>query len=167
MGSILHGLEVTEHGGETLFCNLYEAYAALPADIRNRIAERRARHSHATVLSRGQSLEHSAKYDELKPVWHPLVRRHPETGRLSLFISPHTMDLVEGMNEAESRALLDDLIAFAQQDRFVYRHKWARDDIIMWDNRCTMHAVTPFDNARFRRVMHRTTLVGDGPVLAA
>jgi alpha-ketoglutarate-dependent 2,4-dichlorophenoxyacetate dioxygenase len=77
------------------------------------------------------------------------------------------MDLVEGCDEAESRALLDELIAFARQDCFVYRHKWARDDIVMWDNRCTMHAVTPFDNAHVRRIMHRATLVGDGPVLAA
>jgi alpha-ketoglutarate-dependent taurine dioxygenase len=167
MGSILHGIEVTEQGGETMFCNLYEVYSAMPEPLRKRIARRRARHSHTAVLSRGQALEHSAKYDELEPVWHPPVRRHPETGRLSLFISPHTMDLVESCPEAESRALLDELIAFARQDRFVYRHKWARDDIIMWDNRCTMHAVAPFDNARIRRIMHRTTLLGDGPVMAA
>lgn len=166
-GSILHGIEVTESGGETLFCNLYEAYAALPEDLRRRVAGRRARHSHDTVLRRGQALEHNAKYDALEAVWHPLVRRHPVTRRHSLFISPHTMDQVEGLSEADSRALLDELIAFAQQDRFVYRHRWTRDDVIMWDNRCTMHAVTPFDNARVRRIMHRTTLVGDGPVLAA
>jgi taurine dioxygenase len=166
-GSILHGIEVTEEGGETLFCNLYAVYEALDPALKARIAGRRARHSHDTVLKRGQALEHSAKYDELRPVWHPLARRHPVTGRTCLFISPHTMDAVEGMDEAEGRALLDELTAFAQQDRFVYRHKWARDDVIMWDNRCTMHAVTPYDNARVRRIMHRTTLAGDEPVLAA
>ena len=75
------------------------------------------------------------------------------------------MDRVEGMDDASGRALLDELITFAQQDRFVYRHKWARHDVIMWDNRCTMHAVTPFDNAHVKRIMHRTTLAGDRPVL--
>lgn len=166
-GSILHGIQVTEQGGETLFCNLYAVYDALDAAMKQRIAGRRARHSHDTVLKRGQALEHSGKYDELKPVWHPLARRHPVTGRTSLFISPHTMDAVEGMDAAEGRALLDELIEFAQQERFVYRHKWAADDVIMWDNRCTMHAVTAYDNARVKRIMHRTTLVGDEPVLAA
>ncbi len=166
-GSILHGIQVTEQGGETLFCNLCAVYEALDAAMKQRIAGLRVRHSHEAVLRRGQSLEQSAKYDELKPVWHPLDRRHPVTGRVCLFISPHTMDAVEGMDDAAGRALLDELIAFAQQDRFVYRHKWATDDVIMWDNRCTMHAVTPFDNAHVRRIMHRTTLVGDEPVLAA
>ena len=166
-GSILHGISTTREGGQTMFCNLYAVYEALDEAMKHRIHGLRVRHSHDAVLSRGQSLEHNAKYDTLRPVWHPLVRRHPETGRLSLFISPHTMDAVDGMDEAEGRALLDELIAFAQQDRFVYRHEWTKDDIIMWDNRCTMHAVTPFDNTSIRRIMHRTTLMGSGPVLAA
>lgn len=166
-GSILHGIEITDEGGETLFCNLQAAYDALPEATKRRIAGARARHSHDTVLSRGQALEHSGKYDELKPVWHPLVRRHPVTGRASLFLSPHSTDLVEGLSAEASRVLLDELNAFAAQDRFVYPHKWTKDDVIMWDNRATMHMVTPYDNARLRRIMHRTTLRGDGPVLAA
>ena len=95
------------------------------------------------------------------------MRRHPETGRPSLYISPHTMDGLDGLHDEAGRALLDELTRFAVQDRFVYRHRWAKDDIIFWDNRCTMHAVTPYDNANVRRIMHRTTIVGDGPVLAA
>ena len=167
MGSVLHGIEVPAEGGDTLFCNLYAVYEALPDETKRRIRDLRVVHSHDTVLTHGKGLEGGGKYDELQAVSHPLVRRHPVTGRSSLFISPHTMAGVEGLPEAEGRALLDEFIAFATQDRFVYRHKWRKDDVIMWDNRCTMHAVMPYENTQVRRVMHRTTIVGDGPVLAA
>jgi alpha-ketoglutarate-dependent taurine dioxygenase len=75
------------------------------------------------------------------------------------------MTRIEGMPEEDGRALLGDLTAFATEDRFVYRHKWQRHDVILWDNRCTMHAVMPYDAAHIRRIMHRTTIVGDGPVI--
>ena len=71
------------------------------------------------------------------------------------------MEGVVGMPDAEGRALLDELITHATQDTFVYRHQWAQDDVIMWDNRCTMHAVMPYDSASTRRIMHRTTIVGN------
>lgn len=168
-GSILHGVEVTGagQGGETLFCNLYAAYDALPGETKRRIEGLRVVHSHDAVLRRGQGLAKNAQYEDIPEVEQPLVRRHPVTGRKSLFISPHTMDRVVGLPAEEGRKLLDELTAFATQDRFVHRHVWAKDDVIMWDNRCTMHAVTPYDNAHVRRIMHRTTLAGDGPVLAA
>ena len=98
---------------------------------------------------------------------HPLVQVHPVTRRHSLFLSPHTMVGIEGVPHDAGRALLDALIAHAIQPRYVYRHVWSRDDVIMWDNRCTMHSVEPFDNVTVRRVMHRVTLVGEGPPIAA
>lgn len=82
-------------------------------------------------------------------------------------LNSSTMVEVEGMAPAEGRALLDELIAHATRGRYVYRHVWANNDVIMWDNRCTMHSVQPFDNAHVRRVMHRVTLVGEGKPLAA
>ena len=168
-GSILHGIEVTGagNGGETLFCNLYAVYDALPEETKRRIDGLRVVHSHDAVLRRGQGIAKSGKYEDIPEVEQPLVRRHPVTRRKSLFISPHSMDRVVGLSTEEGRRLLDELAAFATQDRFVYRHVWAKDDIIMWDNRCTMHAVTPYDNVNVRRIMHRTTLVGDAPVIAA
>ena len=168
-GSILHGIEVTGAGagGETLFCNLYAVYDALPEETKRRIEGLRVVHSHDAVLRRGQGIARSGKYEDIPEVEQPLVRRHPATRRRSLFISPHTMDRVVGLAAEEGRKLLDELTAFAVQDRFVYRHTWAKDDVIMWDNRCTMHAVTPYDNVNVRRTMHRTTLAGDGPVIAA
>ena len=168
-GSILHGLEVVKGAGQTLFCNLTAVYEALDKAMKQRIKGLRVVHSHEHILGFVDGLKEVAgeKYDHLPPVTHPLVRRHPITGNLSLFISPHTMEGVAGMPEQEGRALLDELTAFAIQDRFVYRHEWEKDDVIMWDNRCLMHAVMPYDANRVRRIMHRTTLVGDQPVIPA
>lgn len=169
-GSILHGLEIPPEGGDTLFANMYAAYDALDEATRHRIAGLSAIHSHDQVISRSKGLAGRADKGEfaaLPPVRHPLVRVHPVTGRRSLFLSPHTMEGIDGMPEADSRALLQSLIAHATQERFCYRHRWRRDDVIMWDNRCTMHAVMPYRSQEHRRVLHRTTLAGDEPPLAA
>ena len=166
MGSILHGIEVPPEGGDTLFANMCAVYEALSAEMKKRIRGLRVLHSHDQVLSHDQKLKSASEdYTRLPPVHHSLVRRHPVTGRLSLFLSPHTMERIEGLPEDESRTLLKELTAFATQDRFVYRHKWRKDDVIFWDNRCTMHAVMPYDAATLRRVMHRTTIAGDDPVI--
>ena len=100
-------------------------------------------------------------YENLPPVCHPLVQIHPVTGRRSLFLSPHTMDYIVGIESNESRKLLNELIHHATSEKFVYKHIWKNDDVVMWDNRCTIHAVEPFDNTSVRRIMHRVTLVGD------
>lgn len=169
-GSILHGLEVTNAGGNTLFANMYAAYDDLGAAMKQRIEGRWVIHDHDHILSLSPELskkQDKGRYDALPPVRHPLVQVHPVTRRRSLLLSPHTMVEVEGVAPAESRALLDELIAHATQEKYVYRHVWAKDDVIMWDNRCTMHSVEPFDNAHVRRVMHRVTLVGEDKPLAA
>lgn len=170
MGSILHGIETTNAGGNTLFANMYAAYDALPEATKQRIEGRWVIHDHDHILSLSPALaekQDKGRYDSLPPVRHPLVQLHPVTRRRCLFLSPHTMVGIDGMGAHEGRALLDELIAHATQERFVYRHVWAKDDVIMWDNRCTMHAVEPFDNAQVRRVMHRVTLVGENRPIAA
>ena len=116
MGSILHGIEVPPEGGDTLFANMYAAYEALSAEMKKRIRGLRVLHSHDQVLSHDQKLKSASEdYAELPPVTHPLVRRHLVTGRLSLFLSPHTMERIEGLTEDEGRTLLDELIALATQ----------------------------------------------------
>jgi alpha-ketoglutarate-dependent taurine dioxygenase len=169
-GSILHGVETTNAGGNTLFANMYAAYDALTDAMKARIENLRVIHDHDHVIGMSKELsakQDKGKYDALPPVVHPMVQVHPVTRRRSLFLSPHTMVNVEGMDPEAGRALLDELIAHATQPQFVYRHVWARDDVIMWDNRCTMHAVEPFDNASVRRIMHRVTLVGENRPIAA
>ena len=166
-GAILHGIEVTEQGGETLFADLRAAYRELPARTKARIAGLKARHSFEYM--RGQHDPLPMKPEEaaqVPPVSHPLVRAHPDTGETSLYLSPVYMEVIEGLSKTETRDLLEELVDWATQPRFVYRHRWRANDVLMWDNRCTMHIVTPFD-PHARRDMHRTTLMGDGPVVAA
>jgi taurine dioxygenase len=170
-GSILHGIEITNEGGNTRFANLYDAYETLPDDMKQRIDGLWAVHDHDNILELAHgpdSRPAAGTYADMPPVRHPLVRLHPVTRRRCLFLSPHTMARIDGMADSEGRALLDELIAHATEDRFVYRHVWTKDDVIMWDNRCTMHAVEPFDNRSIRRIMHRVTLVGEEkPIPAA
>lgn len=169
-GSILHGIETTTEGGHTRFANMYAAYEDLSVEKKQALEGLMVIHDHDFILK--QSKELSARVDKgsyvhLPPVRHPLIQRHPITGRLSLFLSPHTMVCIEGMREEDGRKLLDELISHAIQPKYVYRHIWRDHDVIMWDNRCTMHSVEPFDNSTIRRIMHRVTLVGEGAPVAA
>ena len=169
-GSILHGIELPPTGGDTLFCDLYAAYEALEESTKKDLAGRQVEHSHDYLLTRSQALSarmDKGEYAQLPPVQHPLVRVHPVTGRRSLYLSPHTMAGVVGMDDLQGRKLLDELIAHATQDKFVYRHQWQAHDIIMWDNRCTMHAVMPYDSVNHRRVLHRVTIAGDRAPIGA
>jgi len=166
MGSILHGIEVTAEGGETLFTNMYKVYASLPTPLRKKIEGRKARHdfAHLATLAPIKPMT-EAESQDMPPVWQPMVRQHPVTGRKSLFISPIYNDAIEGMADADAVALVGELADLAGRDEFIYRHRWTSDDIVMWDNRCTMHQVSPYDLTQ-RRVMHRATIIGDGPVIA-
>jgi alpha-ketoglutarate-dependent taurine dioxygenase len=169
-GSILHGIETTNAGGNTLFANMYAAYDDLDAETKRRIEGCFVIHDHDFIIRQSKELSSKAdkgRYDALPSVRHPLVQVHPVTRRRCLFLSPHTMMNIDGLEEREGRKLLDDLIAHAIQPRYVYRHVWRKDDVIMWDNRCTMHSVEPFDNASIRRIMHRVTLVGESRPIAA
>ncbi len=167
IGSLLHGVEISRTGGETQFINMYMVYDELPDSLRTQIEGRRARHDFGN-MHRLRDLKPLTEAEKaaMPPAWQPLVRRHPVTGRKSLYISPIYNDAVDGLNDDDARRLIDDLTEFAAQSRFMYKHRWSPHDVLMWDNRCTVHAVTPHDPTE-RRVMHRTTIVGDQAVLAA
>ena len=167
MGSILHGVEVTQQGGETCFTNMYAVYEALPERLKQRVQNRRARHDfgHLGRLAAIKPLSEEER-QAMPPVWQPMVRRHPVTGRKSLYISPIYNDAIDGMTDAAAVELVRELAEFAGRPEFVYCHGWRKHDIVMWDNRCTMHRITPYEPSE-RRVMHRATIVGDGPVIAA
>jgi alpha-ketoglutarate-dependent taurine dioxygenase len=167
-GSFLYARLVPPEGGDTLFADMVAAYGALPDDIRRKIAGRRARFSRAEM--------HRINYPDMRPstaeelaarpdVFHPLVRRHPRSFRVSLYIGRWACD-IEGLPPDEGRAIVAWLQEFARQDRFVYRHRWRDGDAVLWDNRCTQHCATPFDEVRYTRLMHRTTLEGDAPIMA-
>jgi alpha-ketoglutarate-dependent taurine dioxygenase len=167
VGSLLHGIEVSRTGGITCFTNMYAVYEALPERLKAKVQGRRARHDFGMLARElGARQPTEAERKSMPAVWQPMVRIHPVTGRKSLFISPIYNDAVEGMGDAEAVTLIRELTEFAEQKQFVYEHRWETDDILMWDNRCTMHYVTPYDPTE-RRVMHRTTIAGDAEVVAA
>lgn len=156
--SLLYALTVAPIGGHTEFADLRAAYAALSEDMKRRLNGLVA--EHALAYSRARAGFHDFTETErtnLPPVPQVVVRTIPETGRKSLYIASHAGRIL-GMPEEQSRALLDDLSAHATQRQFVYTHRWRGHDLVMWDNRCTMHRGTGFDDLRWTREMHRATV---------
>ncbi|MCP5266113.1 MAG: TauD/TfdA family dioxygenase [Burkholderiaceae bacterium] len=168
MGSLLHAIEIPPEGGDTLYSNMCEAYDALDDETKTLIDGRRAIHSYAHRYQAQAAGDPerpqltAEQLAEIPAVGHPMVRTHPETGRKALFVNEGFTTGIEGMDDAEARALLDRLFAHCVDPRFVYRHRWQVDDLVFWDNRMTQHSATSFDQ-RFKRNMHRTTVAGDVP----
>ena len=163
LATLLYGIEVPRRGGDTLFASMYAAYEALPAAMKKRIAALRAVHDlDASRQRAGAPPMTEQQRREAPPVEHPLVRTHPESGRKCLYISHHAMRIV-GMPEADGAALLEELMAHATRPEFVYAHRWRQGEVVMWDNRCTMHKATGYDAKGERRVMNRTVVKGDIP----
>jgi taurine dioxygenase len=167
-GSFLHAHELPPSGGATYFLNMYAAFDALSEETKRRIAALTAIHA-ATHSSAGEPRKGFEVVTDVSTVpgaRHPLVRTHPETGRKALFLGRRLNSYVVGLPVAESEALLDALWAHTQQDRFVWRQDWRIGDLIIWDNRCTMHRRDAFDPAT-RRLLHRTQTRGTRPIQAA
>jgi alpha-ketoglutarate-dependent 2,4-dichlorophenoxyacetate dioxygenase len=163
--SLLHARSVPSKGGNTEFADMRAAYDALDAETRAEIEDLICEHSQ--IFSRQQLgfLDFTDEERErMKPVRQRLVRTHPVTGRKSLYLASHAGGIV-GWPVPEARAFLRDLVEHATQRQFVYAHAWRVNDLVMWDNRRTMHRARPFP-AHEPRDMRRTTLVGDGPTVA-
>ena len=164
LGSLLHALELPAEGGDTSFANLYAAYDALPAVIKQRIEGKRAMHSYNHSYERFSGskwrppLTENQK-NEVREVIHPVVRIHPETGRKALFVNAGFTSRILDLPDAESRELLEVLFTHSTKACFVYRHRWRPGDLVIWDNRTTMHRVRRFDRNQIRDV-RRTTLGG-------
>jgi alpha-ketoglutarate-dependent 2,4-dichlorophenoxyacetate dioxygenase len=164
--SFLTGRIVPPEGGDTEFADLRAAYDALPEAKRRQIDGLVAEHSLIHSRRRyGFNQFTEAERKHWPPVFNPLVRRHPETGRKTLFVGAHAGRIV-GMDDADGAALIDELIAFATQPEFVYAHRWTLGDLVMWDNRCCMHRGRLWDQQRYPRNVKRTTVAGIGPLLA-
>ncbi|MEV4783273.1 TauD/TfdA dioxygenase family protein [Burkholderia sp. LMU1-1-1.1] len=168
LGSLLHAQELPAEGGDTLFANMHLAWDTLPAALRHAVQDARAEHSYLAQydeLRRRSPFRPAltqAQIDEVKPVTHPVVRTHPETGRKALFVSEHFTTRIVGIPEDESRALLAELFAHSVLPAHIYRHRWAPHDLVFWDNRSLMHLAggTP---DHLRRKLYRTTIEGDAP----
>ena len=168
-GSFLYALELPPEGGDTLFADMYGAFEALPAEVRATIMGRRAcfsrvrlHHVHYPHLPALTEEDKRQRPD----VWHPIAREHPKSGWTALYVGRWACK-VEGLAAAEGAELIRYLQEFAVRPEFVYRHQWRPGDAVLWDNRCAQHCATPFDDTKYRRHMHRTTLEGETPLMAA
>lgn len=158
--SVLHAVAVPPSGGDTLFADLAAAYEALPAETRAGLEDLWVVHDLANGRQYGDAPPEAIARMRAKspPVEQPLVRRHPVTGRPSLFISEWMTREVVGLDEAASRALLEPLLAHVKSEPFVYRHRWRVGDTLIWDNRWTNHlAMGDYEGAR---MMHRCSIAG-------
>ena len=147
--SFLYAVEVPQTGGETQWCNCYAAYEALSNDMKHRLSGLRAEHRHYIEDQNPPEL-----------VDHPVVRTQYETDRKSLYVSPHLTKSIVGWNEAESCALLGELYEHLLQPKFIWTHQWQVGDVVVWDNRPTMHRRLAFPDDQ-RRIMKRTQIYGD------
>ena len=165
--SMLFALEVPPVGGNTSFCDMYAAFESLAPALKARARGLRVKHD-GTYNSGGYVRQGVTPTDDprLAPgMMHPLVCTHPDSGRQMLYLGRRRMAWLEGLSLAESDALLDEIWAHATAQALVWTHVWQVGDLVLWDNRCTMHRRDPFD-ADTRRVMHRTQVKGAAPPAA-
>jgi alpha-ketoglutarate-dependent 2,4-dichlorophenoxyacetate dioxygenase len=156
--SLLYARSIPSVGGHTEFADERAAYDALPDDMKRRLDTLVAEHSIFNSRARLGFTEFSdEERQNMPPVPQVLVRTIPESGRKSLYLASHA-GRVFGLPEAEGRALIDELVAHATQRQFVYTHRWRVHDLVIWDNRCTMHRGTEFDDLRWKRDMQRATV---------
>lgn len=172
IGSILHGLTVPPEGGDTLYADMYTAYETLDDEtkalIEGRTAIHNYRHRYMKMAEGGRRpMPTREQLAEWQDVEHPVVLRHPQSGRKALFVNEGFTVAIQGLDPKASDALLERLFEHSVKPQFVYAHKWQPGDIVMWDNRCTMHCATPYDAATHERTMHRTTIKGERPLQAA
>jgi len=168
LATFLLGDDCPPEGADTQFASTAAAYAALPAE--------KKRELDGLVAVHDRNFSYAERYPErppltpeqlkeVPPVAHPLVRRHPETGRPGLFLALSDIRDIEGLDRETALRLIRGLVDFATRDEFVYSHKWRNGDLVVWDNRCTMHRATPYDQ-KYRRFMRRTQVKGDRPIAA-
>ena len=166
MATMLYAVEVPPEGSDTLLADGCAAWNALTAERQAALKDLKLHHSYQYFM---RTREYGARElpEELKranpDVIHPLVRTHPADGRKALWPSTGTVIEVVGMEKAAGLALVEELVEFMTAERFVYRHKWRVGDLLVWDNRCTLHTGTLYDDTRYFRTMHRLWVKGDRP----
>lgn len=162
--SCLLSRELPPDGGDTCFCSMYLAYDAMGDELRAAVEGRTAVHDE----SRNAAGKLRQGYEDVTDPKltpgprHPIIRTHPVTGRKALFLGRRPYAYIPGLSAEESEELLDRLWAHATQARFVWCHRWRLGDMVLWDNRCSMHRRDSFDG-KYRRVLHRTQISGDRP----
>ena len=169
--SLLYALEMPAIGGDTEWANMYAAYEALPAETRRRLEGLRAIHTFNRMRNPRVAVpavhagDAKMRYGDRAPpdAVHPIVRTHPDTGRKALYVSPRFTIGIAGLADDDAQPLLDELFAHQIRRDFIYHHEWAVGDLVLWDNRCTIHyACRGFPPGAIRH-LHRTSVMGDVP----
>lgn len=164
--SMLSGREVPPVGADTQFASCRAGYEALSEAEKQRLDGLVAEHNYGYSRSLVKGYEAPKEtLAEVPPVRHAVIRTNPATGRKNFYTGSHASHII-GWPVEEGRKLLRDLVAKATVPEFVYIHKWQPFDFVIWDNRCVLHRGTPYDSAKYRRVMHRTTVAGIGPTVS-
>ncbi|MFN7178792.1 TauD/TfdA dioxygenase family protein [Hyphomonas sp.] len=165
-GTCLYGITIPPTGGDTLFVNQYLALEKMPAELRQRIVGKRAIHSAKNAYAptgfygtgdKGRSMDIRPSEDAQATQTHPIIDKHPETGRECLFGTAGYIIGIEGMEQQEGWDLVSEIYRWQTRPEFQYRHKWQKDMLLMWDNRCTLHMATG-GYAGHDRLLHRTTI---------
>lgn len=154
-GTFLYAIEIPSEGGNTLFLNMYKAYETLPSETKALLKDKKA----VNVFLYGSTSRDGNKPDfNIHPhATHPVIRAHSDTGKPALYINRLMTWNIEGMEGAEGQELLDSLFDHIEQPQFIYEHKWKVGDLILWDNRCTLHARTDFSDKE-RRLLRRVVV---------
>ena len=164
MCTMLHALEVPDEGSDTLLADLCAAYKVLPGETRAKVDDLKIHHSYKALMDmKGVTLSEKQK-EEMPDVVHPMVRTHPADGRKALWVSTGTTLGVIGMENPQGLDLIQEMVTHATSKPFVRAHKWRKGDVLIWDNRCTLHRGTPFDINKYTRLVHRSWVKGDRPV---
>ena len=167
MCTMLYAVEVPDEGSDTLLADGVAAWNALPPEKQAELDGLKLHHSYAHFMATREwgSRELTDEQKAATPdVIHPLIRTHPADGRKALWPSTGTVVEVVGKPGEEGLAMLDELVEFMTGDDFVYVHKWSKGDLLMCDNRCTLHTGTLYDDTKYFRTMHRLWVKGDKPV---
>ncbi|MBT5049153.1 MAG: TauD/TfdA family dioxygenase [Rhodospirillaceae bacterium] len=164
--TMLYALDVPSSGGNTLFANLYKAYDALPADLKERLAHVEAQHGYYAGRHVTPEILETLAITRVDDAFaHPVFTAHEETGRTVLYVSRLLTTCLKDLPEAEGNEILDRLLDHVEKPEFVYEHIWTPGDFVIWDNRCLNHARTDF-SAGERRLLRRTTVQGVRPEAA-
>jgi taurine dioxygenase len=156
--TILYGLELPPKGGNTLFSNTYLVYDALPAELKEKLAGRKALHIHEYM--RTEKVDINKDISGSPHYYHPVFITHPETGKKALFVDRLMTRLIEGFDEAESERILNQLFDLIESPEFIYEHVWRLGDVVMWDNRVAVHGRTWFPKEE-NRLLRRCTIEGE------
>jgi taurine dioxygenase len=166
MSTMLYAVEAPPEGADTLLADCVAAYDALPEEKKAQLDGLQLHHSYQHFMENREygAMKLSEEIKAQTPdVIHPLIRTHPADGRKALWVSTGTVKEVIGMPVEEGLKLVDELVEWATQERFVFTHKWRVGDVLMWDNRCTLHTGTLYDDKKYDRLMHRLWAKGDRP----